>query len=414
MNEKLRINIKKSINRNKYLYDFEDFCFAPFIKIIIWARRVWKSFYIFNIIKKLLKDKILKENEIFYINKEWLEYDDLNNYKDLNNYFLEWKNNKKIWNKFFVWIDEIQEINEWQKFILSIWSSYPDSIIFLTWSNSKLLSKDLWTNLRWRYISKKIYPLSINEFSLFKKQNIDEKLLNEYINYWWLPAISSIHDTNIKIEYLKWVYNTIFVKDLLEYENIRNTNLLKNIHKFLFKEFGNLINSSNIWDFLKNQKIKTSVETILNYIEFSLNSYLFDEVYRYNIRWKKLFEITKKIYSFDLWIRNSIVWLSIKNDIWWIYENLVYNHLISNWYNVTIWILWEKEIDFIAEKWWEKIYIQVAYLLSNEQVIAREFWNLLNIKDWWKKIVISSDKLFTNNYEWIKHYNILDWLKNMD
>ena len=414
MNEKLRINIKKSINRNKYLYDFEDFCFAPFIKIIIWARRVWKSFYIFNIIKKLLKDKILKENEIFYINKEWLEYDDLNNYKDLNNYFLEWKNNKKIWNKFFVWIDEIQEINEWQKFILSIWSSYPDSIIFLTWSNSKLLSKDLWTNLRWRYISKKIYPLSINEFSLFKKQNIDEKLLNEYINYWWLPAISSIHDTNIKIEYLKWVYNTIFVKDLLEYENIRNTNLLKNIHKFLFKEFGNLINSSNIWDFLKNQKIKTSVETILNYIEFSLNSYLFDEVYRYNIRWKKLFEITKKIYSFDLWIRNSIVWLSIKNDIWWIYENLVYNHLISNWYNVTIWILWEKKIDFIAEKWWEKIYIQVAYLLSNEQVIAREFWNLLNIKDWWKKIVISSDKLFTNNYEWIKHYNILDWLKNMD
>jgi predicted AAA+ superfamily ATPase len=148
-------------------------------------------------------------------------------------------------------------------------------------------------------------------------------------------------------------------------------------------------------------------------MKFSFNSYLFDEVARYDIRWKKLFEITKKIYSFDLWIRNSIVWLNLKDDIWWIYENLVYNHLISNWYDVKVWIIWEKEIDFIAEKSGEKIYIQVAYLLSSEKVIDREFWNLLSIKDWWKKIVLSYDKLFINNYEWIKHYNIFEWLKNM-
>lgn len=414
MIEKLKENIKNTIIRKKYTNDFDDFCFAPFIKIIVWARRVWKSFYIFSILKKLLEDNILKENEIFYINKEWMDYDDIKDYKDLNTYFLEWKEKNNVWNKFFIWIDEVQEIWDWQKFILSIWSSYPESIIFITWSNSRLLSKDIWTNLRWRYISKKIYPLSLQEFSFFKNQNIDEDLLNEYINYWWLPAICSINNINIKVEYLKWVYNTIFVKDLIEYENIRNPSVLKNIHKFLFKEFWNLINSKNISDFLKNEKIKTSVETILNYIEFSLNSYLFDEVARYDIRWKKLFEITKKIYSFDLWVRNAVIWLNLKNDIWWIYENLVYNHLVSNWYDVKVWILWEKEIDFIAEKSGEKVYIQVAYLLSDEKVIEREFWNLLKIKDWWQKIVISNDRLFVNNYEWIKHYNILDWLKNIE
>ncbi len=414
MLDKLKENIRKTIIRSKYLYDFDDFCFSPFIKIIVWARRVGKSFYIFSIIKQLLEKNKFKENEIYYINKEWLEYDDISDYKDLNKHFLNWKNTNKIENNFFIWIDEIQEIKDWQKFVLSIWSSYPESVIFITGSNSKLLSKDIWTNLRWRYISKKIFPLSLIEFSQFKNQNIDESLLNEYINYWWLPAICSINDNNIKFEYLKWVYNTIFVKDLIEYENIRNPSLLKNIHKFLFKEFWNLINSRNISNFLNNEKIKTSTETILNYMSFSFNSYLFDEVERYDIRWKKLFEITKKIYPFDLWIRNSIVWINLKDDIWWIYENIVYNHLISNWYVIKVWIIWEKEIDFIAEKHSKKIYIQVCYILSDEKVINREFWNLLYIKDNYEKIVISNDKLFTNDYKWIKHYNILDWLKSVE
>ncbi len=413
MNNKLKNYIDKIKYRTKYFEDFEDFCFAPFVKIIIWARRVGKSFFVFQTIKKLLEEKKLKKSEIFYINKEWLEFDEIKDYKDLNIFFENWKEKNNVWNKLFIWIDEIQEIENWEKFILSVWSSYPEAIIYITGSNSKLLSKDIWTNLRWRYISKKIYPLSLSEFSEFKWEKIDKTLFSEYINFWWLPAITSIESENIKIDYLKWVYNTIFVKDLIEYENIRNVSLLKNIHRFLFKEVWNLINSKNISDYLKKEKINTSVETILNYIEFSCNSFLIDEVNRYDIRGKKLFEITKKIFSFDLGIRNSLIWIDLKNDIWGIYENIVYNHLVSNWYEVKVGILWDKEIDFIAEKNNKKIYIQVAYLLSSEKVIDREFWNLMKIKDWWEKIVISNDELFIDNYEWIKHYNILDWLKNM-
>ncbi len=410
MNLLPKIDLSKIVLREEYLQDFNSFVFSPFIKIIIWARRVWKSYFLYQIIKKLLEQNFFKENEIFYINKERLEFDEITDYKKLNELFLKWKNENNVWNKFFLGIDEVQEIQNWQKFILSIWSQYPQSIIFITGSNSKLLSKDIWTQLRWRYITKKIYPLSLKEFLKFKNTNLSEKIFLEYIKFWWLPAVSLIHDENIKIEYLRWVYNTIFVKDLIEYEKIRNPHLLKTIHKFLFKEIWHLINWQNIVNYLKSQGIKTSVETVLNYIDFSQNAFLFDEVTRYDIKWKKIFETTKKYYSFDLWIRNSIVWINLKKDIWWIYENLVYNYLKYKWYNVYVWVLYDKEIDFVAEKAWEKIYIQVAYLLSDEKTMEREFGNLLKIKDWWKKIVISWDKFPTKKYEWIYHINIIDLL----
>ncbi len=410
MNLLPKIDLSKIVLREEYLQDFNSFVFSPFIKIIIWARRVWKSYFLYQIIKKLLEQNFFKENEIFYINKERLEFDEITDYKKLNELFLKWKNENNVWNKFFLGIDEVQEIQNWQKFILSIWSQYPQSIIFITGSNSKLLSKDIWTQLRWRYITKKIYPLSLKEFLKFKNTNLSEKIFLEYIKFWWLPAVSLIHDENIKIEYLRWVYNTIFVKDLIEYKKIRNPHLLKTIHKFLFKEIWHLINWQNIVNYLKSQGIKTSVETVLNYIDFSQNAFLFDEVTRYDIKWKKIFETTKKYYSFDLWIRNSIVWINLKKDIWWIYENLVYNYLKYKWYNVYVWVLYDKEIDFVAEKAWEKIYIQVAYLLSDEKTMEREFGNLLKIKDWWKKIVISWDKFPTKKYEWIYHINIIDLL----
>jgi len=411
MNNKLYAYLEKTISRSDYLKDFDSFVFSPFIKILVWARRVGKSYFLYQVIKKLLEQKVFDENHIFYVNKEWLEFDEITDYKSLYKLFLDWKRESKVWDKFFVWIDEVQEIETWQKFILSVWSEYPESIIFITWSNSKLLSKDIWTQLRWRYISKRIFPLTLKEFLEFKKIELSDEVFNEYIKFWWLPATTFIDDESIKSEYLKWVYNTIFVKDLLEYEKIRNPNLLKTIHKFLFKEIWNLINGKNIVNYLKSQWVKTSVETVLNYIEFSQNAFLFDEVLRYDIRWKKIFETTKKYYSFDLWVRNAIVGINLKNDIWWIYENLVYNYLKVKGYDVYVGVFYDKEIDFIAEKNWEKIYIQVAYLLPDEDTIQREFWNLLKIRDGRRKIVISWDKFPIKKYEGIEHINIVDFLQ---
>lgn len=401
--------ISELIVRDMYNADFEEFVFSPFIKIVVWARRVGKSYYIFQIIKKLLEEWKINENEIFYVNKEWINFDYIKNYNDLNEFFEKWFFENKINNRFFIAIDEIQEIHDWQKFILSIYSKYPDAIIFITWSNSKLLSKDIWTKLRWRYVSKTIRPLTLKEFSLFRNSDINIDLFNEYVQYWWLPAIANLSNSDLKIEYLKWIYNTIFVKDLLEYFNIRNISLIKRIHYFLFKELWNLFNSKNISNFLKNERIEVSSETIMNYVDYSLNAYLFNQVNRYAIRWKKIFEITNKYYSNDLWVRNAIVWIDLKNDIWWLLENFVYNHLIGSWYEVFVWVLYNLEVDFVAVKWDEKKYIQVCYLLWNEDTIEREFGNLIKIKDWYEKMVLSLDNLFVNNYEWIKWKNIIEW-----
>lgn len=409
--------IKKYINelkvRDKYNLDFDEFVFAPFIKIIVWARRVGKSYYIFQVIKKLLKDKKIKNNEIFYVNKEWIDFEHIKNYNNLNEYFQNWYSNNNINDAFFLAIDEVQEIDEWQKFILSVYSKYPNAIIFITWSNSRLLSQDIWTKLRGRYISKTIRPLTLKEYSFFRNKDIDIALFNEYIQYWWLPAIVNVDNTDLKMEYLRWIYNTIFVRDLIEYFSIRNVLLLKKIHYFLFKEVWNLFNSKNISNFLKNFSVDVSVETIMNYVEYSLNSYLFNEVHRYDIRWKKIFEITNKYFVNDTGLRNSIVWIDLKKDISWILENFVYNHLLSNWYEIYVWILYNKEIDFIAVKWNKKVYIQVCYLLSSQEVIDREFWNLLKIKDWYKKMVLSMDSFFINDYEWVNWENIIEWSKNI-
>ncbi len=410
MNDKLKLHLSRVKSRPLYFRDFEDFCFSPFIKVVVWWRRVWKSFFLYETIKRLLESKIFKENEIFYINKEWIEFDEIKDYISLNNFFEKRKKENNVGNKFFVGIDEVQEIENWQKFVLSVWSSYPDAIIYITGSNSKLLSKDIWTNLRGRYISKKIYPLTLKEFLDFRKQTLTDQVFFEYVKFGWLPAISLIEDENIKIEYLRWVYNTIFVKDLLEYANIRNTFLLKSIHKYLFKEIWHLINASNIVNFLKKENIKTSVETVLNYMELSFDAFLFDEVLRYDIRGKKIFEITKKVYTFDLWVRNAIVWVDLQKDINGILENLVYNHLKVNGYDVKVWILYDKEIDFVAERNWVVKYIQVCYLLSDEKVIEREFGNLLKIKDNFEKVVVSMDNLFVDDYKGIKHMNIKDFL----
>ncbi|MDA9129360.1 ATP-binding protein [Candidatus Gracilibacteria bacterium] len=413
MHQKLKENLKLVRERNKYFQDFEEFLFAPFIKIIVGARRVGKSFYLFQVIQRLLNENTFQEKDIFYINKEWLDFDKIGDYRDLEDYFQEWRSENKIGTKFFIGIDEIQEIRDWQKWVLSTWSSFPKSIICITGSNSHLLSRDLGTKLRGRYISKKIFPLSLREFSNFHKRDISQDVFMQYIQDGGLPAVAFIGDTNIKNEYLKGVYNTIFVKDLIEYESIRNPQLLKNIHKFLFKEFGNLINSKNISLFLKKESQKASVETILNYMNFSFHSYLFDEVLRYDIRGKKIFEVTKKIYPFDMGIRNAIVGIDLKTDIGGIYETIIYQHLISNGYTVTVGVLGEREIDFIAQKNEETQYIQVCYILSSEKVIDREFGNLLSLKTGGKKIVISGDTFPTTSYEGIEHKNIISWLGEM-
>ena len=405
----IRKFLKNTIIREKYNKWIKNFLNWNLILVLLGQRRVWKTFIIFQFIKNLLDKKIFFENEIFYVNKEWLKFDEIKNYDDLKKYFFDWKEKNKVWEKFLIAIDEIQEIQDWEKFILWIWAEFPKSKIIISGSNSKLLSKDISTKLRWRYIEKTIYPLDFKEFCQFHNLDFSIESFNLFLQIWWLPELKNILTIDSQIEYLKNLYNTIFVKDIQEYFAVKNINLLQQIHKFLFSEVWNEISIWNIYKYLKNLNYKVWMETIWNYLNYSLNAFLFLKCERYDLKWKKILEWNNKYYVNDIWIKNAIVWYK---DIWRILENLVYLYLVSNGYDVKIWKLYWKEIDFIAVKNGEKKYIQVSYLITNEEVKQREFWNLLKIKDNYEKIVVSMDLVKIWDYKWVKHLGILDFFEN--
>jgi len=406
----LKNKIEKTIFREKYLKNIDEVLKLRLINVIVWPRRVGKSYFLYSVLKYLLEKNKVEFNQIFYVNKEWSEFDEINDYESLKDFFLKQKINKN--KTFFVWLDEVQEIEWWEKFVLDIYSKYENAIIYITWSNSKLLSSKYSTLLSGRYLEKIIYPLDFKEFCQFSWKEPSKKIFYEYLEFGWLPKIPFIKDFELRYDYLNWVYNTVFTKDVVEFFRIRNVSILRKINKYLFKELGALFTANNIAKYFKSQKINVSVDTVLNYLEYSKSAFLFSEIERYDLKWKKILEVNSKIYSFDLWIRNSVVWFNLVWDIEKFLELVVLNFLLSNWYKVNIWVLDNKEIDFVANKNWKIIYIQVCYLLSDKKVIDREFWNLLEIKDNYEKIVLSLDELPLSDYKWIRHYNLIDFILN--
>ncbi len=398
--------------RKRYLADIRQFLDANLIQVVVWQRRVGKSYYIYQVIKYLLDKKLIKLDNIFYINKERHTFDNIVDYKTLFQVFNEWYQNKGNEKILLVCIDEIQEIKDWEKFVLSIWSMYDNIKIIISGSNSKLLSKDISTKLRGRYFVKYIYPLSFKEFVKFYSIRKNEQNFYKYLYFWWLPELKNIISKESKINYLKSLYDTIFVKDIVEYFNIRNPKILKQIHKFLFSEIWNLISIKNIHWYLKNLWYGLSLETLYSYLDYTVSSFLFYEVDRFDLKWKKILEWVNKFYTNDLGVRNSIIWYQDK-DIWRLLENIIFLHLKINNFETYIGKFYDKEIDFVAEKNWDRIYIQVAYLLSDKNVVEREIWNLLKIKDWWPKVVLSMDKIYKWKIEGIEIKNIIDWLYEM-
>jgi len=227
--EELKKKIDETIFREKYLENIDELLSWNLINVIVWPRRVGKSYFLYSVLKYLIKKNKINFWQIFYINKEWIEFDNIKDYVDLENLFKKQNIDKN--RPFFVWLDEVQEIEAWEKFVLNIYSKYKNAIIFITWSNSKLLSSKYSTLLSWRYLEKIIYPLSFKEFCKFLNIQANKEVFFEYLKFWWLPKIPFIKDKDLKFDYLNGVYNTVFTKDIVEYFNIRNVSLLRKINK---------------------------------------------------------------------------------------------------------------------------------------------------------------------------------------
>ncbi len=398
--------IKRYIKRKRYIDRIKPFINKDIIKVIVGQRRVGKSYLLFQIMD-IIKKKY-KSSNIIYINKELNEFDKIKNYQDLLDYIKEKsKKNKKN----YIFIDEIQDIKNFEKALRSL-SARGKYDIYCAGSNSNLLSGELATYLSGRYIEIQVFGLSYREFLIFHKLENNQKSLLKYIKYGGLPYLMHLKlEDAIVYDYLKNAYNTILYKDIVSRYKIRNPAFLENLVEYLAENTGSIVSAKKISDFLKSQKISISPNVILDYLSFLSNAFFIFKTDRSEIQGKKIFEINSKYYFEDIGLRHSIIGYK-QPDINKVLENLVFLHLRILGYSVFVGKLGNKEIDFVCEKQGKKIYIQVAYHITEENK-KREFGNLLEIKNNYPKFVISMDEFISgSDYKGVKHIHIRDFLSS--
>lgn len=415
MDEKLHLIDKslESINeeiylRNDYIDTLVDFANTRQIVVVEWQRRTGKSYIILWLIKKLwIKDKT------FYLNHEndvrWL----IKNVSDLEDLFEEYC--AKRWEPERIIIDEIQDIKWRENFIRARYVPKRYNII-ISGSNSHLLSWELATYLSWRYLNFYVCPLGFDEYQdMIETMNLQsDKSFISYIQSGWLPEVVKINQDQWKDNYTSAVLDTILVKDIMRRRTNtwnKNPELITQILSYLANVTWSIVSVKNIVDAIqKEQDLKVTQPTITNYIDEIVASFAIHKAQRYNILWKHLFQQKDKYYFNDIWIRNSF-WFDFRLDRWKLLENVVYLHLIRRWYKVYIWDINGKEIDFVAKKWNNIQYFQVAWSLATDTVEDREFGNLSSIKDAYPKHVISVDVPWKSNSNWINVRNIERFIK---
>ncbi len=392
------------IQRNSYLPKIIPYIGKEIIKVIIGQRRVGKSYFLRQVIQ-YLKDSDQQAN-IIYINKESFDFVSIATSSDLVDYvkprIIADRANVLI-------IDEVQEIKEFEKGVRHFFGQGVD--IYLSGSNSNILSGELATLLSGRYIQIKINPLNFSEFCLFHNKKPDQATLNLYLRFGGMPYLHhlDLNDEEAIFNYLKNIYLTILLKDVVARYSIKNVDLLERLVLFLADNAGSIVSSKKLSDFLKSQKLSISPSVISNYLNYMDNAFFINKTRRYDLQGKRFLEIGEKYYFSDTGMRNALVGFK-PNDINKVLENTVFNHLINMGYTVSVGKMYDLEIDFIAEKQNKKVYLQVAYLLSDVNVVEREFGNLLKIKDSYSKYVISMDQLTMDNQQGIQHLNLLDFL----
>jgi predicted AAA+ superfamily ATPase len=375
-------------------------------------RRVGKSCLLKLLIERLRAGNV-KTQQIVYINKESLEFDFIRNYQELHAYVK--KRFASVKGPKYLFVDEIQEIEKWEKAITSFFSD-ADIDIFITGSNAHLLSSEIATLISGRYVEIPVYALGFEEFLLFRgieKQDTSREFAT-FLRYGGFPAIHHFDlEEEVVYQYISALYDTILLKDVIKRNNVRNIHLLENVSRYLFDNIGNIFSAKRIADYIRSQRMSVGVETVQNYIAYLLSTFAVHKVSRYDIKGKRLLELHEKYYLGDIGMRHAILGFR-EGDISGLLENLVFLELKRRGYKVFIGQLGKQEIDFIAEKKNRKIYIQVAYLLATQETIEREFSVLLRINDNYPKYVLSMDTVFGNDVQGIQRINLVDFLLGHD
>lgn len=399
------------IVRERYMRIIRDFIDKPVVKVITGMRRSGKS-ALLELTRGELISRGVDKNNIIFMNFESLRYEALKDYRAL--YAEVMRRAEMAEGRVYILLDEIQEVDAWEQVINSFRVDL-DCDIYVTGSNAKLLSGELATLLAGRYVEIRVYPLDFHEFLDFAAQNEDEAKLSrseqfaDFLRFGGLPGIHLMKwDEERLTQYLHDIYNSVLLKDVIARNKIRDTALLESIILYLMDNVGNTFSSKTISDFLKSQGRKLSTETVYNYLKALENAFLIHKAVRFDIKGKRLLETQEKYYLSDLGLRHAVMGYR-DNDIAGILENTVYLELLRRGYTVRIGKQGVAEVDFVAERADERIYIQVCYVLTPENT-DREFAPLEEIQDNYEKVVISTDTLLRINRGGIKQKNIIDFL----
>lgn len=397
--------MKAYIARSEYSKKVEPYIGKPLIKVFTGQRRVGKSF-----VMRQIADEVIRRDSnanIIFIDKETLSFSHIRGAQSLYNHVVGALNNE-VSN--YLFIDEIQEIEGFHTALRSILNEGLCDI-YCTGSNAKMLSGELATMLAGRYIEIHVHALSYEEFLLFNNMTDSDEALSRYIIIGGMPYIHNLpDDNNVAFEYLRNVYSSILLKDVVSRESIRNVHFLEDLVMYLSDNIGSVTSANNISKYLKSQHISLPTQSILNYIRTLESAFFIYRIQRADVLGLKIFEVGDKFYFEDWGIRNAIYRFDLFTDIGKIMENIVCIELLRRGYDVYVGKFGGREVDFVCEKSGIRTYIQVAYLLGSEGTVEREFTPLLAIKDNYPKFVVTMDKLNLGQRQGVQHLTLREFL----
>ena len=397
------------IKRELYMSRIRPFIGTDLIKVMTGIRRCGKSVML-ELIQQELTESGVSSTQFISINFEDMSYSHLLTAQALNDEIV--KRAKEISGKVYLFFDEIQEVKDWEKCINSLRVSL-DCDIYITGSNAKLLSGELATYLGGRYVEFVIYPFSFGEFiELYHSVNPDashQQCFQEYLLAGGMPYLANLRyvDAPSK-QYLHDLFNSVQLKDIVKRNKIRDVDLLERIIAYVIANVGTTFSATSLAKFLKNEHRTVAPETILNYIKYCCDAYLFYQVKREDLQGKQVLSSNEKYYIADHGIREAIFGVNMR-DINLVLENIIYLELLRRGYEVTVGRIGDKEIDFVCSRSGEKLYVQVTYLLASEETVSREFGVYDAIRDNFPKYVVSLDE-FDMSRNGIKHRNVRDFL----
>ncbi|MDR0198936.1 MAG: ATP-binding protein [Methanomassiliicoccaceae archaeon] len=399
-----RVNVERKL----YTEQLKKYVNTDFVKIITGIRRSGKSSVL-----ELFQNDILKLTDpehIIYINFEDVKYDHIKEYKKLHEYVLSRVRDDRT---HYLFLDEIQNVAEWERCVNSLRLRNID--IYLTGSNSKLLSTELSTLLAGRYVQFRLYTLSFEEFIRFRKEygigsdDTDDEL-DAYIKIGGFPGLSvGRHDHQTARRVVADINDSVIRRDVVRRNNVRNEQLFNSVISFVYDNIGNITTAKNIADHLKGQRRSADIETVYNYLQYLEEALIIHKVSRYDIRGKRLMETFEKYYLADHSLQYTVREYSEKN-LPGILENIVYLELLRRGYTVGIGKFDNKEVDFVAERPDGKVYVQVCYKLGNEETTEREVGALMKIRDNYPKLVVVYDKLWQIERDGVRGIHLRDFL----